>query len=209
MKPTPERIAEIKALYERMACDPALLRMETRFPDRYSVNETGRDVINSFPEVLNYIDDLEGWKREALTVESWWAKIDEAIRRRPGSLGRSVAAVALELIQQRDEAVEWLQRLQRDTQTLTCVYCGKEYPPGSPTHGAAVLTEHIRICEKHPMRAIEADRERLYRALFLYHRDATVGRTNAAQLGLLEAFDAAVEALVATESSTRPPGWKS
>ena len=53
-----------------------------------------------------------------------------------------------------EEAREWVEKLQRERQTLTCVYCGQEYPPGSPTHGAAVLTEHIKQCEKHPMRKL-------------------------------------------------------
>lgn len=35
--------------------------------------------------------------------------------------------------------------------TLTCVYCGQAYPPGTPTHGAPVLTNHILICPKHPL----------------------------------------------------------
>jgi hypothetical protein len=69
-------------------------------------------------------------------------------------------------LQERDEAREWVEKLQRTTQTLTCVYCGKEYPPGTPAHGSEVLTEHIRACEKHPMRKVEADRERLRSALF-------------------------------------------
>jgi len=55
------------------------------------------------------------------------------------------------LTKERDEAREWVNRLQKETQTLTCVYCGMEYPPGSPTHGANVLTNHIKVCEKHPM----------------------------------------------------------
>lgn len=55
----------------------------------------------------------------------------------------------------------WVERLQRTEQTLTCVYCGKEYPPGSPSHGASVLTEHIKVCEKHPMRALETEITRL------------------------------------------------
>lgn len=50
---------------------------------------------------------------------------------------------------------DWIERLQKTTQTLTCVYCGKEYPPGSPAHGSSVLTEHIKVCEKHPMRECE------------------------------------------------------
>ncbi len=40
--------------------------------------------------------------------------------------------------------------------TLTCVYCGMAYPEGTPPHGSKVLTDHIRICEKHPMRELES-----------------------------------------------------
>ena len=58
------------------------------------------------------------------------------------------------LIKERDEAREWVKRLQRDTQTLTCVYCGQMYPPNTPTHGSEVLTEHIKVCEKHPLQWI-------------------------------------------------------
>lgn len=36
--------------------------------------------------------------------------------------------------------------------TLTCVYCGREYPQGTPASGSEVLTEHIKQCEKHPMK---------------------------------------------------------
>ena len=41
------------------------------------------------------------------------------------------------------------------TRVLTCVYCGHEYPQGTPASGSEVLTEHIRTCEKHPMRSLE------------------------------------------------------
>ena len=34
---------------------------------------------------------------------------------------------------------------------LTCAYCGKAYPEGTPPYGADALTEHIKICDKHPM----------------------------------------------------------
>lgn len=44
---------------------------------------------------------------------------------------------------------------------LRCAYCGKEYPPGTPTSQDEALTAHIRKCDKHPMRALEADRDRL------------------------------------------------
>ena len=40
------------------------------------------------------------------------------------------------------------------TATLTCVYCGHEYPSGTPPHGAKILTDHIKVCEKHPMRKL-------------------------------------------------------
>ena len=38
---------------------------------------------------------------------------------------------------------------------LTCVYCGEAYPEGTPPHGAQILTDHIKICGKHPMRKAE------------------------------------------------------
>lgn len=49
--------------------------------------------------------------------------------------------------------------------TLTCVYCGMAYPEGTPPHGAQVLTDHIKVCEKHPMREAEAKIAKLRRAL--------------------------------------------
>ena len=44
-----------------------------------------------------------------------------------------------------------------DGRVLTCVYCGHEYPQETPAWGNEVLTEHIRVCPKHPMRRAEAD----------------------------------------------------
>ena len=61
------------------------------------------------------------------------------------------------LTKERDEAREWVKKLQQTTQTLTCVYCGQMYPPNTPTHGSEVLTEHIKVCEKHPMRKLEVE----------------------------------------------------
>lgn len=49
--------------------------------------------------------------------------------------------------------------------TLTCVYCGMAYPEGTPPHGAQVLTDHIKVCEKHPLRDAEAKIQRLRSAL--------------------------------------------
>ena len=39
---------------------------------------------------------------------------------------------------------------------LTCVYCGHQYPEGTPPHGDKLLTDHIKICKKHPLRKAEA-----------------------------------------------------
>lgn len=48
---------------------------------------------------------------------------------------------------------------------LTCVYCGHQYPQGTPAAGDKVLTDHIRECEKHPMRAVVEQNQRLRKAL--------------------------------------------
>lgn len=50
---------------------------------------------------------------------------------------------------------------------LTCVYCGMEYPAGTPATGSEVkvLTDHIKVCEKHPMRKAEERIKKLRSAL--------------------------------------------
>jgi hypothetical protein len=40
-----------------------------------------------------------------------------------------------------------------------------EYPQDTPAWGNQVLTDHIKVCEKHPLRKAEADRDKLRRAL--------------------------------------------
>lgn len=65
------------------------------------------------------------------------------------------------LLAERDEARAWVRRLTAAERVLTCVYCGQAYPPGTPDHGADVLTAHVRVCEKHPMREVEAELARL------------------------------------------------
>ena len=49
--------------------------------------------------------------------------------------------------------------------TLTCVYCGMDYPEGTPPHGAQLLTDHIKVCEKHPLRQAEIKIAKLRLAL--------------------------------------------
>lgn len=39
----------------------------------------------------------------------------------------------------------------KNRNVLTCVYCGMAYPEGTPPHGSKVLTDHIKVCPKHPM----------------------------------------------------------
>ena len=65
--------------------------------------------------------------------------------------------------------------------TLTCVYCGMAYPEGTPPHGAQILTDHIRVCEKHPMRRAEAKIFILRKALM-----DLIGASNEEELEAME-----------------------
>jgi hypothetical protein len=42
-----------------------------------------------------------------------------------------------------------------ENRVVTCVYCGHQYPSGTPTSQNDQLTAHIKVCEKHPMREAE------------------------------------------------------
>ena len=74
---------------------------------------------------------------------------------------------------------------------LTCVYCGHEFPQGTPAAGSEVLTEHIKVCEKHPMRKLQLERDQLRRAL--------VGLVGADTLDELDAMEAGMRVLPVPE----------
>lgn len=52
-----------------------------------------------------------------------------------------------------------------DHTVVTCVYCGMEYPNGTPAAKAEILTEHIKVCTSHPMHTVTKERDELKRAL--------------------------------------------
>ncbi len=62
---------------------------------------------------------------------------------------------------ERDEARAWVRRLTAAERVLTCAFCGEAYPPGTPESNHEALTEHVRVCTKHPMREAEAEIARL------------------------------------------------
>ena len=76
--------------------------------------------------------------------------------------------------------------------TLTCVYCGMAYPQGTPTHGAQILTDHIKVCEKHPLRKAEADIVKL--------RSALSGLVGSVEHSELEQMEAAMRLVPASDS---------
>ena len=67
---------------------------------------------------------------------------------------------------------------------LTCVYCGHEYPQETPAHGEKVLTDHIEVCEKHPMRAVIEQRDKLRSALSGMIGGSTKDVLDAIELGV-------------------------
>ena len=72
---------------------------------------------------------------------------------------------------------------KRARNVTTCVFCGHEYPAGTPRSQAKLLYDHVAICEKHPAagfrkraEAAEAVVARLEAFIAL---GAEQGRTNA------------------------------
>lgn len=66
------------------------------------------------------------------------------------SLLRRISISRAETQQARDWAEKTVQEIAA-ARVLTCVYCGHQYPDGTPAAKHAALTEHIQKCEKHPM----------------------------------------------------------
>lgn len=82
----------------------------------------------------------------------WWVA--------EGSLEGKILALESQLAEAKAE----IER--RNTETY-CAYCGKRYPLDD--QAATLVSEHIRTCEKHPMREVESQ-------LAAEKQDAAVGR---------------------------------
>lgn len=72
---------------------------------------------------------------------------------------RELEAELARVTKEREEARAWVRRMHNDRQVLTCAFCGVAYPPLTQQANDATLAEHIRVCEKHPMRAVETERD--------------------------------------------------
>lgn len=79
-----------------------------------------------------------------------------------------------------------------ENNVVTCVYCGHQYPDGTPTAKHKLLSEHIKICDKHPMREAEQKIERL--------RNALAGLIGASTKEELDAIELILRSTPATES---------
>lgn len=83
----------------------------------------------------------------------------------------------IELERERDSTRVFAEKAAAllEAQSVTCAFCGQEYPRGTPRHGDGALAEHIKTCPEHPMRALEQERNEL-RALLVWTCEC--GHTN-------------------------------
>jgi len=125
-------------------------------------------------------------------------KVDELMRPVLAAIKRHVknSDATTDIYNRAYEAV--MNSMDVKTGKTYCAYCGAEYPLDD--NAAAQVSEHIKTCEKHPMRAVEARAEkaearaeRLQAAvdrLMAYRRDNTLNFQ-------LEKFDDYLRALEA------------
>jgi hypothetical protein len=81
--------------------------------------------------------------------------LTQRISARLQSLRTALTTLAAQLTQAEARA-ERAERAE-DDRHVTCVYCGHQYEDGTPESQDARLTAHIKQCEKHPMRELEAE----------------------------------------------------
>jgi hypothetical protein len=148
---------------------------------RVSVPFGGKTVFEAYPEGDGFfeIDERERFLSESI------AMIDEELTGRSPLTGGKVGEADC---YDRTRLVEIIQAILSSTDNLlqdmtkelsaggkldsvlTCVYCGKAYPPGTPSHGSSVLTDHIKVCKKHPLRTAEARIKRQKKVLHQAYR---------------------------------------
>lgn len=87
-------------------------------------------------------DDLAGWKREAITVESWWQKIAEFVRGHPEvPLGAITADTVLDWLKERSDARLILGKVAIDLSRVTTAIQMGTYTKENAAHSEAVLLE--------------------------------------------------------------------
>lgn len=74
-------------------------------------------------------------------------------------LDRDAAFKVIDLLKTVNDLQAERKAIQENSRVLTCVYCGHEYPPGTPASNHEALTAHIQVCEKHPMFALKQEAE--------------------------------------------------
>jgi len=85
-------------------------------------------------------DPNDGSSADSVSWSAWLS--DEAVR------------LVTELVAERDELKRYVDKLP-----TYCAYCGFEVPIDD--EAASKISEHIATCPKHPMRNVEAERDRL------------------------------------------------
>lgn len=75
--------------------------------------------------------------------------------------GAELVERARVVVRERQEARAWVERMTAEARVLTCAFCGEAYPPGAPPANHEALAAHVAVCAKHPMRAVEAERDAL------------------------------------------------
>lgn len=101
-------------------------------------------------------------------IEAWGIyAFDDAGRRQPMNLTHYIPLADVDrLVQERDEARQFAEMAAKkyndflvecaNNTAVTCAFCAAIFPPGTPRHGDGELAAHIKVCEKHPLRAAES-----------------------------------------------------
>jgi hypothetical protein len=108
------------------------------------------------------------WIRESVKVKAQVATLEQELSEREQQLAEARTFG--------EAAAEKYNALLAERQSVTCAFCGQEYPQGTPRHGDGALTEHIATCEQHPMRGLE---RQLADAGIQHSRAFDAGRTEA------------------------------
>ena len=162
--------AAVKAILDRLETLPEDgqtfdFRLRASDRDRHVVLALIHCGARARHEVGAVLAELDAEKARADAAEVRCLRAEERI----ASLVTQVEAAEArerEAENERDEARDWVRRLHHGN-VLTCVYCGHAYPPGTPSANDEALRAHIAVCEKHPLRTAEAERDEARAALLL------------------------------------------
>lgn len=140
--------------------------------------------VQKLVDMLKSTREALGDHAQEIAGNAAFVQAHQALRKQCTELETAVEnlrAINARLKKDVEDARTWAEKTVAEVaaqRVVSCVYCGHVYEAGTPTSQDDRLTEHIRVCPKHPMRDLEVQIKTAMEAMAeAGHHDVVIATT--------------------------------